>query len=303
MKKICLKLVVILIVSVCILGCPPPPDEDVTSSEFVTLPDLVFPTIMYYGANLGYFPPGARDFIMNVQFTKEKMEQPFMINPSLRVWWSEDNNRVLMEASFTIASGYEGAGTVETWGQGAKYSGSPEIFNIYGEHAHYHTLRFNYEYSLYAQNLLKTDRAFAEIIAFAKQLSAEIEYDWASFSAYRGSPVKPTPGLRRAVCDGYATEVMEKVLKLPSVQAVQRWSGPNHAWNVLKLVDGRTLYFDLTWFDNEHINHETGEIYQTDDYDWENITFYEHLFRFSNVGYGSGQFAHNMGRLEKEIQK
>jgi len=76
-----------------------------------------------------------------------------------------------------------------------------------------------------------------------------------------------------------------------------------HAWNVLKLVDGRTLYFDLTWFDNEHINERTGEIYQKDDYDWRNITFYEHLFRFSNVSYGSGQFAHNQGRFETEIRK
>jgi hypothetical protein len=257
---------------------------------------------MYYGANLGYFPPEARDFIMNVQFTKENMEKPSMINPSLRVWWNGDNNKILMEASYTVANGYVGAGTVKTWGQGAYYSGSSEIFNTYGDYAYYQTLRFNYEYSLYVQNLLQTDRVFAEIIILAIQLSAEIEYDWANFSGYRG-PVNPTPGKRLAVCDGYANEVMEKAKNLPSVQAVQRWTGPNHAWNVLKLVDGRTLYFDLTWFDNEHINEETGEIYETDDYGWKNITFYEHLFRFSGVAYDTGEFTHNLGTLEREIRE
>jgi len=299
MKKICLKLVVICFVSVCSFRCA---TTKSSPSEFITLPDLVFPKIMYYGANLGYFPPEARDFIMHEQFTKEKMEKPFMINPSLKVWWGEDNNTILMEVSYTVAKGYVGAGTVKTW-EGPKYSGSSDIFRTYGKYAHYQTLRFKYEYSLYAQNLLRTDPAFAEIIAFAKKLCAEIEYDWANFSAYRGSPVKPTPGLRRAVCEGYANEVIEKALKLPSVKAVQRWTGPNHAWTVLKLVDGRTLYFDLTWFDNEHINEKTGKIYQTDDYHWENITFYEHLFRFSNVGYGSGEFTHNLGRFDTEIRK
>jgi hypothetical protein len=81
---------------------------------------------------------------------------------------------------------------------------------------------------------------------------------------------------------------------------VQRWTGPNHAWNVLKLADGRTLFFDLTWFDNEHINQETGVIYETDDYGWANITFFEELFKYSNVGYGSGQFAHSSGVFDSE---
>jgi len=273
-----------------------------SSNEFLTFSNLEFPEIMWYGANLGYFPPEAREFIMNSAFTKEKMEQRSMINPTLKVWWSEDNNRILMEASYTIAPGYIGAGTVSTWGQGAHYSGSSTIFDTYGRYAYYQTLRFKYEHKLDVERRLRTDPAFAEIIAFAKQLCAEIEYDWASFSGYRG-PVKPTPGLRRAVCDGYANEVMEKVLRLPSVSAVQRWTGPGHAWNVLKLVDGRTLFFDLTWFDNEHINSETGVIYQTDDYGWNNITFHEHLFRFSNVGYGSRQFTHNLGRLDNEVRK
>ncbi|MCL2186195.1 MAG: hypothetical protein FWB86_10135 [Treponema sp.] len=270
---------------------------------FIAFQNLVYPQINYYGANLGFFPPKVRDFIINTQFTKDRMERPHMLNPSLRVWWSEDNNKVLMEASYTTASGYVGAGTVEKWGQGANYSGSSAIFDMYGEYAYYHTFKFEYEHSLYVEQLLKTDPAYAEIISFAKKLCAEIEYDWANFSGYSGARARPTPGLRRHVCDGYANEVMEKILQLSSVQAVQKWTSPGHAWNVIKLTDGRTLYFDLTWFDNEHINQETGAVYQTDDYNWTNITFHEHLFRFSNVGYGQRVFHHNVGQFNREIRK
>ena len=299
------RLVVILVVSVCFLSAT----TESSREDFVTLRNLNFPEIMYYGANLGYFPPGAREYIMNTAFPKEKMEQPWVTDPFLYVRWSDDNNTVLMEAYYTPAEGYAGAGTVQTLEDKYKYSGSPAIFERYGKYAYYHTLRFKYEYSLYVRNLLENDPVFkeindpvfAEIIDFAKKLSAEIEYDWANYSGYEG-PVKPTPGKRRAVCDGYTEEVMRKALKLPSVLAVQRWRGANHAWNVLILVDGRTLYFDLTWFDNESIN-EKGEIYQTDDYNWENITFFEHLFRFSNVEYGANEFNHNFGRLEGEEWK
>ena len=117
MKIKSLGLFGIIIVLVCISGCA----SSSRSSEetFVTFSDLVFPEIMWYGANLGYFPPKARDWIMNEQFSKEKMESPSMINPSLRVWWSDCNNKVLMEASYTVAPGYVGAGTIKTWGQGA----------------------------------------------------------------------------------------------------------------------------------------------------------------------------------------
>ncbi len=272
-----------------------------TSEEFVSFPDIVFPEIIYYGANLGIFPPKVRDWIMNTAFTKENMEKPSMKESSLKVWWSEDNNAVLMEASYIIAEGYVGAGTLKTWGS-TRYPGSSSIFNTYGKYAEYHTLRFKYEHKLDVERQLKNDPVYAEVIEFAKQLCVEIEYDWANFGGYNG-PVKSTPGKKLAVCDGYANEVMDKILQLSSVKSVEKWTSPGHAWNVLKLVDGRTLYFDLTWFDNEYINTETGEIYQTDDYDWENITFYEHLFRFSNVGIESKVFHHNLGEFDKEIQK
>jgi hypothetical protein len=258
--------------------------------------------IIYYGTNLAPFPPKVREWVINVAFTKEKMEQPYMTNSELKVWWSDDNNEVLFEASYIITEGYVGAGTIATWGQGARYSGNSAIFDIYGEYAKYKTLRFEWELKLETERLLKNDPAYAEIIEFAKQLCDEIEYDWANYSAYNG-PVKPNASKKHFVCGGYANEVMDRIFILGCVQAVQKWSSPGHAWNIIQLVDGRTLFFDLTWFDNEDINEETGEIYQTDDYGWENITFYTDLFRYSNIGYGVKIFHHNAGKFVNEIMK
>ena len=320
MIKNLFKILVIIMIFICFFGCktaPVPVEEPPV--EFITLPNIVYPTIMYYGADLGYFPPNVRDWIINTQFPKTIMELPYMMDSSLKAWWSDDNDTVLMEASYIVAPCFIDAGTTRTWGHNASYSGSPDLFRIYGKNAHYRTLRFKYDYSLYVDNLLKTDSAFAEIINFAKQLSAEIEFDWAAYLVNR-NPVKKTHGARQALSDGYANEVMEKALQLHSVKAVQKWTSSSvsqsssviqgstaaqnsHAWNVLKLADGRTLYFDLSWFDNEQIDLKTGVIYQTDDYDWANITFYEHLFRFSNIGYGTNIFHHNTGTLDSELTK
>ncbi|MDR0322313.1 MAG: hypothetical protein LBI28_12500 [Treponema sp.] len=295
---------VIIAALVCLMGCASGKSSSGSKPETARPPSVQSNSgALYYGADLFPFPPKIREWIMREAFPRYKMEQQYMINPQLRVWWGNDNNAVYAEASYTVASGYVGAGTRTTWGQGTAYRGSSEIFTRYGEYARYHTLRYKWELKQEAERLIANDLAYAEIIAFAKQLCREIEYDWASFSGYSGRPVRRTPNLRYAVCDGYSNEVMDKVLALRSVRSVEKWTSTGHAWNVLRLVDGRTLYFDLTWFDNEHINHETGVIYQTDDYDWANITFNETLFHYANVGYGTRVFHHTVGRLDRTRTK
>jgi hypothetical protein len=259
------------------------------------------PVIMHYGANIGQFPPKIREWIVNEAFTNDKMKNNWSINPQLKAWWSDDGNSVLFEASYTIADGYIGAGTRETWGTKAVYSGGN--LQAYGEYAKYQTLKFKYDLKRETEYLIENDSAYAEVIAFAKRLCSEIEYDWTNFDAYRGAVPVRTPGKRYVVCDGYAAEVMDKAVLLTCVKSVERWTGPAHAWNVLNIVDGRTLYFDLTWFDNESIDEKTGKIYQTDDYGWENVTFNEDLFRHSNVGYSSGVFSHDQGKFDRIITK
>ena len=242
---------------------------------------------VYYGTDLTKFPPEVREWIS--AFTEDNE------NNILKVWWHRDNNQCSIEASYI-----DEAGVQKTLGT-VKFSGSSDIYTTYGKYAKYQTLKFKWELKQEVENLLKNDTMYAEIIKFAKQLCQEIEYDWANYGGFKN--VKRTPNKRYAFCDGYANEVMDKALNLSCVKAVQKWTSSNHAWNVLKLVDGRTLYFDLTWFDNESINKKTGEIFQTDDYDWANITFNKKLFRYSGVGYGTRIFEHTLGKFDKERKK
>jgi hypothetical protein len=253
---------------------------------------------MYYGADIGQFPPQIRDWIVNKGFTAAKMEGPGKEDPQLKAWWSDDGNSVLFEASFITAPGYVGAGTKKIWGTESRYRGAN--LQAYGDAARYKTLKFKYDLAREVAYLIAHDPAYAEIIDFAKQLCREIEYDWINFSGYRGARPVRTPGKRYAVCEGYTNEVMEKAPRLKCVTSVEMWKAPSHTWNVLNLVDGRTVYFDLTWFDNEHIDETTGRIYQTDDYDWGNITFNRDLFRYANVGYGTKTFSHTLGKFEKK---
>lgn len=257
----------------------------------------------YFGADLTQFPPEIREWIMEEAFSVEKMTAAYMLDSKLKANWSEDGNSVLFEASYTIAPNYKGAGSRKIWGTNSKFSGSNSIYAIYGQYAKYHTLRFQWKLYLHNQKLIASDPCFASIIGFAKQLCSEIEYDWSNFSAYHGASVKRTPGKKYCVCEGYTDEVMQRIFQLDCVAAVQKWSSSSHAWNVLELADGRILYFDLTWFDNEHIDEQTGIIEQKDDYNWENITFDEELFKYSNVGYGSNDFEHSKGQMVERITR
>lgn len=253
----------------------------------------------YYGADINQFPPEIRRWITEKGFPPEKMEGEGMKNPELKAWWSNDGNAVNFEASYTVARGYLGASKRKIWGTSAKYSGAD--LTRYGKYKKYHTLKFKYWLRLENEKRIKTDPAFAEIIAFAKRLSANIEYNWSSFSAYKGAKHIKTPGMKYAVCSEYSNEVMQKALALKYVDSVEEWISSNHSWNVLNLTDGRQLYFDLTWFDNEYIDHKTGRIYQTDDYDWGNITFDKDIFN-SNMSY-SGSFSHVEGSLKRIFRK
>ncbi len=227
------------------------------------------------------------------------MEPVWALNPQLKAWWDEGGNTVFFEASYTIASGYKGAGNRETWGEEAYYRGGESIGKSADGSAHsrYRSFKSRYEIKLLSDYLLKNDAAYAEVVQLAKQLSDEIEYDWANFSAYQGAEVIRTLGKQYAVCSGYSSEVMARALQLESVASVEEWAGANHSWNIINLIDGRMLYVDVTWFDNEHIDHETGKIIETPDYGWGNVTFDENVFNYANVGYGSRDFTHTYGKL------
>jgi len=250
----------------------------------------------YYGAkNLLEFPASVIKWV-ETTFIKEEME-----DPKLNVWWGDDDGRAYAEVSYTVKDGYAGAGEIETFSGSYGYDWN-KLNQEYGEYAKFQTMKFKHEQKVKAEQRMVYDPAFREVIEFVKELCEEFEYDWSNYSKYQGATVKKTPEKKYAVCSGYSSEV-EKVLELNCVQAVQFWSAPGHAWNVLVLNDNRLLYVDATWFDNEHINETTGEIIQLDDYGWENVTFNEEIFKFSDISYGTGEFTHALGKFDKEITK
>ena len=255
---------------------------------------------LYYGADISQFPPKVRKWIVEEGFPKAMMEKPWMRDSQLKAAWSKDGNAVIFEASYITADGYDNAGKRQVWASDAKYEGGD--ISSYGKYKKYRTLRARYNHKLKTERLLKEDPSYSEVINFAKKMSNEMEYDWAAYSGYRGASPRKTPGKKYAVCDGYSNEVMDKVLALKSVAAVEEWASPGHSWNVLVLNDGRRLYADITWFDNEHINTETGAIYKTEDYGWENITFDPEVFKYANISY-DGSFSHAKGVLEKVLRK
>jgi hypothetical protein len=166
-----------------------------------------------------------------------------------------------------------------------------------GSYAKYRTIEFRDTLAFDSKKRLETDSAYRAVVAMATLMCDEIDYNWAGYSGYRGTAPVPLPGKRLAVCDGYTDESMRRFSALDCVVEIQKWSVPGiHTWNVLKLRDGRTLYCDVTWFDNDHIDTKTGKTTYADDYDWENITFDENLFLYGQVSYGTRDFTHASAR-------
>jgi hypothetical protein len=174
------------------------------------------------------------------------------------------------------------------------YGDSLSLKKVYGQHALYQSLMYRHQIEQRVEHLMATDSAYRQIAEVAMRLVHEIEYDWAAISGYNGKFV-PSPHKRQAVCEGYVVEFTEALQDLACVSSVEKWTGANHAWNVLELTDGRTLYADLCWFDGEIPDARTGKTSETEEYNWMNLTFDTEEFLYSNVGFSSGMFCHVYG--------
>jgi len=161
----------------------------------------------------------------------------------------------------------------------------------YGNYQKYRIREFQDKLSFDSKKRLSTDNAYAQVVTAALRICDTTDYNWAGFSAYKGAKPKPTPGMALAVCAGYAKAGQSAFLNLDCVQSVENWHTSSHEWNVLNLTDGRRLYVDVTWFDNDHIDEKTGRTTYADDYNWANITFDEELFNYGEIAYGGG-FSH-----------
>lgn len=182
------------------------------------------------------------------------------------------------------------------------YGDSVALKRMYGKYAKYQSFKYQHYIEQRVEWQITNDIAYKEIINTAKTLCNEIEYDWGNFRGYNGK-FQPSPNKKQCVCDGYANIVCEQFLRFDFVTSVEKWIGGNHAWNIINFMDGRKLYVDLCWFDGEMLDKESGQIEESDMYNWLNITYNKEEFMHSNIGYGTNKFCHLYGKLYKTFKK
>ena len=100
----------------------------------------------------------------------------------------------------------------------------------------------------------RKDPVFREIERVVLQIATEYDYDF--YGAYRKIVKYRDVNAKKAVCDGYADAVLRAFINHPLVLTVEKWSGHNHAWNLIVLKDGRRLHCDATWYDGNLIDDE-----------------------------------------------
>jgi hypothetical protein len=152
-----------------------------------------------------------------------------------------------------------------------------------------------------AQALLKSDPYYKAVYDIIIDIGNKIDYNWAGFSSYHGAKPIPTPGRRLEVCEGYSNIVSQRLQILPCVSKIFKMSVPGvHAWNELLLINGRKLYVDATWFDNDHIDENTGKTTYKPDWNWDNLTYDVAKFNRS-VSYGTREQTHASPRAVREV--
>jgi hypothetical protein len=100
----------------------------------------------------------------------------------------------------------------------------------------------------------RQDPAFAEIERIILQIATEYDYDF--MGAYGISVKYRDPNVKKAYCEGYSNVVIEMFQGNQFVDHVEKYTGGDHAWNVIALKDGRKIYADATWYDSNSIDGE-----------------------------------------------
>ncbi|GHV33204.1 hypothetical protein AGMMS4952_24840 [Spirochaetia bacterium] len=98
------------------------------------------------------------------------------------------------------------------------------------------------------------DPAFKSIEAVVYQIGLDFDYDWNNYAGNTyGVVTYENPTTTKAVCSGFTSETTTRLLANEYVDYIERWTGGNHAWNVIILKDGRRLYCDSTWYEGNRV--------------------------------------------------
>ncbi len=158
-------------------------------------------------------------------------------------------------------------------------------FNVKGSIGNNETLytktRKMYDEAEYRIEERRKEAVFREIEEIVYRVAKDLDYDFES--AYGIRVQYRNPNVRKAVCDGYADAVSEAFDNHPYIVGIEKWSSAigNHAWNVLLLKDGRKLYCDVTWYEEQRIDDE-GYVVDVPAQDPVNLTF--DLQEFNSLG-------------------
>ena len=114
----------------------------------------------------------------------------------------------------------------------------------------------NMDDAAYRMEVRRQDPVFYAIEQQILQIAHAYAYDY--YAAYGRTVKYRTRNIKKAVCEGYSKAVAELLQNHALVRKVEVWVSDrgNHAWNVIVLQDGRTLYCDATWYDGSPVDDE-----------------------------------------------
>jgi len=122
---------------------------------------------------------------------------------------------------------------------------------------------------------MKKDPALKKVYYVLLSCAIDMDYDYNRI----GVPVQfVNPKPLTGVCDDYTNLLIERLNKanIAGVSDVRKVTGKDHAWVTLN-YNGRTLYLDATWFDNNAIDN-SGTVVHSPYKDPRNMTFDRDVF-------------------------
>jgi hypothetical protein len=89
------------------------------------------------------------------------------------------------------------------------------------------------------------------------EVVTKLQYDWDSYLNKKSRSYEEAVKAGLGICDVYARRTEDVLTK--AGYKVERWSSStgNHTWNHVIMPNGKTLYIDVTWYDNCYDNHPT----------------------------------------------
>ncbi len=104
--------------------------------------------------------------------------------------------------------------------------------------------------SVYQSRIISSDSSYQKVLKIHDALIADIEYSWDTWNPISHSIAGAMTSARSAVCEGYA-KVMQVMMNCYGITNiyVTGYAGGAHAWNMVRMNDGKYYWLDATWDD------------------------------------------------------